>query len=334
MDAKTDIKLTSSEIGNLWATYMGDTATVCQFQYAIKICQDEQIRPILQYALELAQKHVQTMKDLFVKEEFPIPIGFIDADVNLTAPRLFSDTYLLAYTQHMAQLKMDTYAMALTHAIRKDIRAFFREAISSSMELLERSTDLMLSLGIYVRPPYIPFPNHVDFVERQGYLTGFLGPRRPLNATEIDQLFFSIHRNSLGEALLLGYSQVAQKQEVRDYMRRGVELGKKQNAIFTDLLVESDLPSPRIWASLVEASTVSPFSDKLMMFQVTLMNQAGFGYYARAQATSARRDLGSTYMRFMAETAQYAEDGANITIDNAWLEEPPHAPDRQQLANV
>jgi hypothetical protein len=334
METKTEIKLTSSEIANLWTSYVGETATICQLNYALTICQDEQIRPILQYAFESAQKNVQTVKNIFIQENFPIPIGFIDADVNLNAPRLFSDDYLLAYAQHMAQLKMDVFAMALSHATRKDIRVFLRECISSAMELLERSTDLMLSLGIYVRPPIIPYPDHVDFVEKQGYLTGFLGPRRPLNTTEIDQLFFSIHRNALGESLLLGYSQVAQKQEVRNYMRRGVDLGSKHNALFHDILNEADLPAPRIWASLVESSTVAPFSDKLMMFQVALMNQAGFGYYARAQATSARRDIAATYMRLMAETAKYAEDGANITIGNAWLEEPPHAPDRRQLAKI
>jgi nitrogen fixation protein len=35
----------------------------------------------------------------------------------------------------------------------------------------------------------------------------------------------------------------------------------------------------------------------------------------------------------MAEILQYAEDGANIMIDNGWREQPPQAPDRDQLAN-
>jgi hypothetical protein len=32
----------------------------------------------------------------------------------------------------------------------------------------------------------------------------------------------------------------------------------------------------------------------------------------------------------MAETAQFAEDGANIVIENGWLEEQPHADNRKQ----
>jgi len=34
----------------------------------------------------------------------------------------------------------------------------------------------------------------------------------------------------------------------------------------------------------------------------------------------------------MAEIGAYAEDGANIMIDNGWLEQPPGAADRDLLA--
>jgi hypothetical protein len=30
---------------------------------------------------------------------------------------------------------------------------------------------------------------------------------------------------------------------------------------------------------------------------------------------------------------QFAEDGANIMIENGWLEQPPQAIDRDQIAN-
>ncbi|WP_307273476.1 DUF3231 family protein [Peribacillus sp. V2I11] len=36
----------------------------------------------------------------------------------------------------------------------------------------------------------------------------------------------------------------------------------------------------------------------------------------------------------MAEIVQYVEGGANIMINNGWLEQPPQTPDRRdQLAN-
>jgi hypothetical protein len=45
--------------------------------------------------------------------------------------------------------------------------------------------------------------------------------------------------------------------------------------------------------------------------------------------TTQKIDLTSSEM---AEYAQYAEDGANLMIENSWLEQPPTAPDRKELA--
>jgi hypothetical protein len=39
------------------------------------------------------------------------------------------------------------------------------------------------------------------------------------------------------------------------------------------------------------------------------------------------------YMRSLAEMLAYVEDGANILIDNGWMEEPPKAADRADLAS-
>ncbi|MEW9673695.1 DUF3231 family protein, partial [Ammoniphilus sp. 3BR4] len=33
------------------------------------------------------------------------------------------------------------------------------------------------------------------------------------------------------------------------------------------------------------------------------------------------------------EVGQYAEDGVNIMIDNGWMEQPPTAPSRDELAH-
>ncbi|MEK3887498.1 DUF3231 family protein [Bacillus sp. FSL K6-3431] len=40
------------------------------------------------------------------------------------------------------------------------------------------------------------------------------------------------------------------------------------------------------------------------------------------------QDLGLVYTRLMAKIAKYAEEGANIMIDNGWMEEPPKAANR------
>lgn len=69
-----------------------------------------------------------------------------------------------------------------------------------------------------------------------------------------------------------------------------------------------------------------------MMFQTTALIASGIGYYGTSMATSFRKDIAVDYIRLTAEIAKYAVDGAKIMIDYGWLETPPQAIDRDQLA--
>jgi hypothetical protein len=328
MTSKVD--LTSSEMANLWTAYIDNSTMIVKLKYILKIIQDNEIRPIAEKLYQFSEQNVQQLKQIYENENHTVPIGFTDADVDLTAPRLFSDSYFLVFLQMKFDLNFNAYSMGLSHSTRADIRSFFNQCLTTSTQLFNETVDLMLSKGIYVRPPFIPTPKTVDMTERQSFLTGWFGNRRSLTAIEIDQLFFSIHRNAIGQALLLGFSQVAKNKEVQEYLRRGADIAKKHMEIFSSVLMEEDIPASMIWVSKIEDTTISPFSDKLIMFEVTGVTQAGIGYYGRALSAAQRRDLGTHYMRVLSESLQYGEDGANIIINHAWLEEPPQAPNRKQ----
>jgi hypothetical protein len=70
-----------------------------------------------------------------------------------------------------------------------------------------------------------------------------------------------------------------------------------------------------------------------MMFHTTALIAAGVGYYGASMGSSFRRDLSVMYSRMIAEIGQFAEDGANIMIDNAWLEQPPTTVDHNALVS-
>lgn len=82
----------------------------------------------------------------------------------------------------------------------------------------------------------------------------------------------------------------------------------------------------------VTDSNESPFSDKLMMFHFNLMIYAGLGNYGIAISESQRTDLVVDYSRFNVEVLKLSEDGANLMIENEWLEQPPLAANRRDLA--
>ncbi|MDQ0255812.1 putative membrane protein YiaA [Evansella vedderi] len=69
-------KLTASEKGYLWTTFMVDSMAVCCLKYFLDKCEDNEIKDIITFALELSIQHMDSVKEIFTKENHPIPIGF------------------------------------------------------------------------------------------------------------------------------------------------------------------------------------------------------------------------------------------------------------------
>lgn len=328
------IELTASEHAEIWGAYMNASITSKVLSYFIQKVEDDEIRPVIQDGLELMQSQLKELKEVFEKEGKPIPIGFTEADVNVGAPRLYSDNYILQYVFQMGQLGMFSFSRAVAMSAREDIYLFFSEGLSNFNKLHQKATLISLTKGLYTRPPYIPTPNKVDFVKKKSFLAGWFGEQRPLTAVEIANLYSNIQRNSLGIATLTGFSQVAKSKEVREFIIRGIEIAKKHVKIFTKKLEDGHVPAPKGSDSMVTSSAdIAPFSDKLIMAHVTSMITHGVGFYGSSISTNLRRDLTTTYTRLAGEIALYSEDGANIMIDNGWLEEPPRMVDREELAS-
>lgn len=331
METGHNPQLTAAEIASLWTSYLDDSMAICVLKHFIVHVVDEEIRSVLEYALHLSKEHIETLTGFYKKEDLPIPYGFTHQDLNLDAPRLYSDYFFLNYIINMAKFGSNSYTVALSNAARADMRTYFTECVASSAELFNRAVSISLSKGLFVRPPYIP-PYQTEYVQKQGFLTGWFGKRRPLAAIEIMNLFFNQQRNAVGSSLLTGFSQVTQSQKVREYMIRGKDIADKHNEIFGSILREDDLPAPMYSDSEVTQSMVSPFSDKLMMFHTTALIAASVGYYGASMGSSPRHDLSVQYSRLSAEIGRYADDGAKIMIDHGWLEQPPLAPDRVALS--
>jgi hypothetical protein len=334
METPHNRELTSAEIASLWGNYMNDSMSICVVGHFLRIVEDTEIKAILEYALGLAQQHVQFVTDVFKKEDLQLPQGFTNEDVNQDAPRLYSDMFFLLYMQNMGYIGMSTYSTALASAARADIREFYTQCVTSSVQLNNHACNVMLSKGIFIRAPHVSIDEKADVVTSPNFFTGFFGRRRPLNVVDVGNLFFNIQRNILGFSLLMGFSQVAKSEEVRKYMSRSKEIAAKHLGIFTDALKEDDLPISGTWDAEPTGSTDAPFSDKLMMFHTISLNGAGIGFYGTSLAASTRHDLSAIYVKLMAEIGTYSEDGARLMIDKGWLEQPPRGVDRRALSSV
>ncbi len=332
MTTEHNIRLTSAEIGSLWLQYITDSMAICTITYFLNKTEDAQIRPVLEQAISLSQSHLRSIDDIFKREYFPTPAGFTEKDVSIDAPRLFCDPYHLTYVKNSAKSGMIAYGLSLSLAARQDVRDFLMECIKTSADLDELATQVMLSKGIYVRPPYITIPDRVQYVKSDNFFGSLFGKQRPLSALEIAHLFLNAQSNSVAKALLIGFSQVAHSRELRQLFVKGAGIADKHIEVFGTSLKESGLPAPMSLDSDIMDTTISPFSDKLMLFHISSLMAMGLGYYAAAIGASARIDLVADYGRLAAEIEKYVYECEKMMANNSWLEEPPLADDRKELA--
>jgi p-aminobenzoyl-glutamate transporter AbgT len=119
------------------------------------------------------------------------------------------------------------------------------------------------------------------------------------------------------------FVQVAELKELKEYIWRGKQIAEKHRMIFIEKLIEDNIPSPSPWDAGVTNSKESPFSDKMILFITCFFSASGISNYGMALAASPRTDIASIYERLKIEIGLYAKDGAQLLIEQGWMEEPP-----------
>ncbi|WP_407272131.1 DUF3231 family protein [Radiobacillus sp. PE A8.2] len=325
-------KLASSELGDLFANYLGDSLFKCVFEHHLEVVKDEEIKAFIIFARDTAAKHLTMIKEIYKKENIPVPVGFGEQDIRRDAPALFSDMFVAFYVTEMSKAGLLTYASALTSSSRQDIIDYFDMCVKDTIETYQKGTHLLLSKGMDIVPPIIPYPKKTDFVEKNSFITLIAGKSRPLTALEIKHLQININTNTLGKSMMLSFSQIATSEKLRKYFQEGSELADKQIRKLGDFLFNENLPSPKIMDAHLTDSTVPPFSDKLMLYHTSLANAIGLQNYGTALSKIMRHDIHLQFTSLAVGIAKYADEGMNIIIDHGWLEEPPTAADRKKLA--
>ncbi|MGY4759568.1 DUF3231 family protein [Paenibacillus caseinilyticus] len=330
--SKSHEKLTSAEVGKLWVTYMGNSMSRCVLSYLLRHVDDQEIKQVLEQALSLSEEFVRICKDKFVQDNHPVPIAFsLEEDTNLESTRLFEDEFYLHYLKYIAKAGLSIYGIAIPLVTRPDVREFFTYVIDSTVRLLNQVNEIMMAKGVLIRPPYIPTPKHVEFVKKNSYLNGFFGNIRTLHALEITHLYDNVQNIVTSRAVLMAFKQGVKTPRIQEYMRRGEQIATKHFEIFSQYLAKENLAALPLLNHLVTDSTTAPFSEKLMVFHKLDMFSMRMRSYANAMAVNGRHDIAAAYARLLVEVGNYAEDGVNIMIDNGWMEEPPHAANRDDL---
>lgn len=331
---KDFIHLTSSEIGVLWTNYMNDSMSKCILGFMLKDVDDPDVKPIIQHAYHLSSTHLEKLISIFENEQFAVPNGFTEKDVNKNAPWLFTDTFCLTFVNHMARIGMIAYSGFLAVSYREDVCDYFLQALKETGDLYHQSLKIALLKGVNARHPYIEVPKETDYVDSKKYYSG-LSPftsKRPLNAVEISHLYLNTMTNTIGIKLCLAFAQTSPYKEVQDFLLRSKEVSQKHSKIFIDTLLKDEIETPQLPDVAISDSTTQTFSDKLIMFLLSLLIASGIGNYATAAAASQRSDLAINYERLSLEVSRLAKSGTDIMIKHNWLEQVPGIKDREKLA--
>lgn len=80
------VHLTSAEIASLWTAYMNDSMSKCILGHMLKHIEDDDIKPAIRRAYDIASEHLKHLVEIFNEENYAIPNGFTSQDVNEEAP--------------------------------------------------------------------------------------------------------------------------------------------------------------------------------------------------------------------------------------------------------
>ncbi|MEK1833018.1 DUF3231 family protein [Priestia megaterium] len=325
--------ISSSEVGTLWLTYQEKTMILRILEYFIEKSDDQQAKNIMGGLWQELSYYVTKIKKIFQEQGIVIPVGFNQEDVNLEAPKLYDNGFDIMFIRILKEISMGMYTLNMNMAYQDDVMEIYEGLTSTTQKIYKSSTLYLLEKGILTLPPKVTMPKSSEFIESKRYLNGFnpFNDKRALNDLELGYLHHGIETNNIGMQLITGFAQCAEDKEVKQYFVKGKELAKKQIKVFGDILLESDVQFSATSGSTVTTSKVAPFSQKLMMFCIYLLN--GFGIVGSSFGTifSLRKDVSMKTALIAKDIYFYADEGVKIMIKNGWLEEPPQMEDRPNL---
>ncbi len=215
---------------------------------------------------------------------------------------------------------------------REDVRNFYLHCMNSTMELMEQIKTILMNKGFIIKPPIIPIPENVE-IASPGYQKGFMGDVRPLHALEIAHLYDNIESNVTSRTLIMAFGQVAKKDKVREVFKKGEEITLRSVDRYMEKLQDDNLPAPSLLSHLVTTSTFSPFSDRLMLFHKVDMFSMKLRAYGNSVAVNGRHDLVALYGKSLADIFMFVEEASKLMMEHGWMEVPPGAADREDLAS-
>ncbi|AZU60572.1 DUF3231 family protein [Neobacillus mesonae] len=324
------IGLTATEVSSLWSSYLKSSMELRILEYFYVSSENHEIKQVTEKMLNHSKKNINELKEIFIKENLSVPLGFTDEDVRVEAPKVFSDTFILYFCFDLTNLSLNTYPMAISDCTKNDVRDHFQVNIEFALTIQNEIVNLMLLLGVYLRPPQVQIDSNVEFADNLFYLNGFFGGSRPVNAPEIANLSRIIHRAQFSKMIFVTFSQLAKEKELKKHFSKGRDGIQKVLDSLQEVLEKENIPISASGDYKISNVEMSPFSDKLMLFFVnTCLGIFCFAMISQATTSSLRTDIVSKLEEIAEDMKKYYGKSLLLAIKEKWLEQPPQAVDRK-----
>jgi len=318
-------KITSSEVGTLWATYREKTFILRVLEHLIPNADNEKAKQIMTDLHQNLSTYVEKIKTLFENEGAAIPIGFSSQDVNINAPKLFENGFDILFLRTIKEVSMALYTLNMGKSYREDVVNIYKDLTTITQSCYNECTQYLLERAILTRPPFVPMPIAGEYINDLHYLNGFnlMGGTRQMNTIEFSSIFHAIETNKIGMIIMSAFSQVAQDTEVQQYFHKGMEISKKIVEEFSKILLEDDISPTLSSGGNATNSKNSPFSDKLMLYCNFLFCNLSIGGNAFGFAFHLRNDLKMKALLSAKDVVDYADEGTKLMVKKGWMEKPP-----------
>jgi hypothetical protein len=104
--------------------------TLCVLSYLAEKTQDPDIKSAVVKFIDEARSVEEQICAISISVNHPIPTGFSAEDINLNAPKLYTDKFILIFIRNMSRFTLVSFCEACTSCSRSDDRAFFNQPLA------------------------------------------------------------------------------------------------------------------------------------------------------------------------------------------------------------
>jgi len=309
-----------NELGFLWYLQSSSNMINLLLKYLSETSEDTDLRNILNEIYEISTNQEQEATQLLSEEGYKDTPFFSENDIYSSTTKLFSDQLIIEILKHITSNGLRALAVQYVELTDYKVKKFYKKLLNDVIQLDFSLLKLLNDKDLLQNNSF----SYKKADKRDGKLFKVASTQqRPLNAVELANMFSSLQCNNVGVALCIGFSEVVEDMDTKNFILDGKKLAFYQSATLSDIYRENGIPTTTGLEAHVNKVKESPFSDKLMANLIMFLNPVSISNLQNAVVASYKKDHIDTLKELIKMVEDYSEKGLKLLIRKNWFNEPP-----------